>query len=167
MFKLGQRIKNIDPRENAGANVGEKGMIVEIANGKVYVEYDNGDTGNSAKPEKYYQILNEGRICKEWQDRENGYDCGPCEKYADKPSINMNPISSAIKAVKRALMSSTDRALIDAGLKDECGTFTATAIELLNQSACEADVASGANSVLVSASTAILADRKAKKEANS
>lgn len=163
----GQRIKNI---KEDSQFFGEKAMVTKVTSQKTYVEYDNGEKGFSTKPDEHYQVLNEGRICKEWRERNQGTDtaCDPCNstyENSEKPYME-KAVSSAIKAVKRALMSKTDRDLIDAGLKDECGTYTATALELLAQANAQEDVDSGADSVLVSASSAILADRKAKKEAN-
>lgn len=157
-FKVGDRIRNIDPRtsDKRGANYGEYGEVTDVDDGIVYVEYDNGDEGNSAKPEKYYQII---------EKADNA--CRPCkEEYAPRTNTKtMSVIQSAVRAVKRFAMSATERNLIDAGLKDECGVYTDTAKELLLQTMGDTDVAS-TNSVLVAASNAILAERKAQKDNN-
>lgn len=155
-FRIGDRIENIDPRDDAGDNYGEEGFVTDIDNTYVYVEYDNGTTGKSKVPEKYYQIISDRNA------RVNGARATSNTNTHMTP-IQLTPIQSVLSAVKRALMSTTEKALIDSGLKDACGTYTPTAIAILAQSAAAADVALGTDSVLIAAANAVMAEKKENK----
>ncbi len=154
---VGQRVKNIDPRDNPGANFGEKGTVTAVINGVVYVDYDNGDSGNARKPEKYYKILNEGRIAKEYRN--------------DTPSYNTTspapkPMKGIIETMKRMAMQVTapnKLKLIDSGLMLADGTYTADAKEAVLQTFCDTEPS---QTTLLAIADAILADRKAKKDNN-
>lgn len=106
-FKVGYRIQNIDPRDEPGENYGEYGTVTRVANDLVYVEYDNGNTGNSAKPEKYYKIV---------------------ERAQCSAPKTMNSI---VTFIKNLTLSADEKLLREVGLKNECGEYSSQAQQIV------------------------------------
>ncbi len=151
-FRVGDRIKNICRPKSGMGNYGEKGTVVDIDtdNGRVYVEYDNGDTGHSTNPDKYYQKLNY-----------EGYRAGTTKRVSSPVyREGKNMFDKAVNAVKRMTLSAEDKLLIREGLMTECGVYTESAIAIINQ-----DNAGAQKARLVEVATAMKADRKEDKEA--
>lgn len=146
-FYIGATVENI---HEDSERYGETATVISFGGHGIAVQYDDGYVGKAITASKYYRVLNDA----------------PCGRSAgaSEGSTMMEGIGSVLKAVKRMAMGANDKALIDSGLKDECGNYTCTAIALLNQNAAAADVALGTESVLISAANAVLADRKAKKD---
>lgn len=142
-FRIGQRIRNIKKPKSGGGNYLEFGEVVDVIDGVVYVEYENGDEGHSSKPSEYYQIINNAQG--------NSY-------VVDAPvKTNMN----LLRTIKRMTMNAGQKALIDSDLKSECGTYTKDAIDVLLQ-----EYAAENEARLIEIANGILEERKAQKEAN-
>lgn len=153
-FREGDRIECIKRPDSGNGNYGRQGVVTEInEDGVVYVEYDNGNTGQSDKPESYYKKV----VTAGYRAKDGKYVTGT--SYREPKNI-MDGITAAIR---RATMGQPNKNLVKAGLMTEGGMFTLAAVEYLAQQACAADVALGATSVLVTAATAIIADRKEQK----
>lgn len=140
-FKAGVRIINVDPRENPGANYGERGTIVDISNGYFYVAYDNGDNGKTNKPEKYYKIINDSTPCV------------TAECTAKKP------MQSITTFIKNLVLTADEKILREVGLKNECGEYSNTAKEIVLNFLTSQNEAK-----LVEWATAYKAELKAKKD---
>lgn len=107
-YEVGQRILNINPdceKENAG----EYGEIVAVMCGFVHVEYDNGNTGKSNKPEKYYKIV--------------GHNVATAT-----PKNNVNSI---VKFAKNLVLSADEKLLRKHNLKNDCGDYSCEAKEVI------------------------------------
>ncbi len=154
-FQEGDRIMCIKrPDSGNNGNFGREGVVTDVDDGVVYVEYDNGNTGNSDKPELYYKKI----VTAGHRARDGKYVSSTSHR---EPKTFMDGITAAIR---RATMGQPNKNLVKAGLMTEDGLFTESAVAYLAQQACAADVALGANSALVTAANAIIADRKENKE---
>lgn len=148
-FYVGATVENI---HKDSERYGEEATVIAYnpATG-IAVQYEDGFVGKAKTASKYYQVVND-RPCTSAE-----VPCGSNTK------TSMNEV---FKAVKRALMGANEKALIDTGLVDECGNYSAIALGILAQSAAAADVALGNDSVLVAAAKATLAERKEKSRNN-
>lgn len=149
-YKEGARIKCIKRPENGNGNFGRLGTVTEVdEDGIVYVEYDNGNTGQSNKPELYYQIVTY-----------TGVKAGKTRTISS-PSYRTsnNFMDGALNIVKRMTLTADDKKLIRAGLMTECGLYTDQATAIVEQEA-----AAAARTRLLEVATAIIADRKEAKE---
>lgn len=134
-FQVHDRVLNIDPRDEPGNNAGEQGTVTDIVGGTVYVTYDNGSTGKSSKPEKYYKRI---------------------AKNNAQSTKNMNSITTFIR---NFTLSASEKLLRKHGLKTECGTYTSTAQQLVLEK-----ITSENEPFLIEMATKFEAEQKAEKE---
>ncbi len=150
-FREGDRIKCINrPDSGKNGNFGKLGKVTEVdSDGTVFVEYDDGNTGYTTHPERYYQKVTY-----------SGYKAGSTKVVSGttrRQSNNM--IEGAINAVKRMTLTTDDKKLIRVGFMTECGLYTEEAQTVVNQDACAA-----ARTRLLAVADSIIADRKDAKE---
>lgn len=126
-FEVGDIIVNIDPRVECGMNSGKIGKIVQIDyEGYVHVQYSDGSTGKSNKPEKYYRHAFSS-------ERERYYQ--KLTPSNNKEVIN-TPMSTIKTFFKNITLSKSEKLLRKYGLKTECGEYTSTAIDIVIAKLC-------------------------------
>lgn len=143
MFEIGYRIKNLRTK---GTNAGQYGVVtdIDIDGENVYVRYDNGNTGSSNEPGRYYEIVSK-----------------TSRTSTANNTKTKTPMKNVLATVKRMLMSDDQKALIDSGLKSECGEYSQDALAVLAQ-----EYAASKEARLIEIANGILEERKAQKEAN-
>ncbi len=105
-YKTGQRIENIDPDRSPGRNKGQYGTITDVDGEDVYVDYDNGTSGHSDNPSRYYKV------------------------------INKNVMGSISKFVRNLTLSKGEKLMRKHGLKNDCGEYSETAKEIVLNKLC-------------------------------
>lgn len=110
-YRIGDRIKNIDPDTEKGRNYGQYGEVTAIWGDTVEVEYENGKVGSSANPTRYYQLVS-----------------------ASSAKKIMPSIKSFIKNIG---LSKEEKLLRKHGLKNECGEYTDLSKEIVIASIME------------------------------
>jgi hypothetical protein len=115
-YYQGTRIKNL---RTQGTNAGKYGYVISVDeyHDIVHVRYDDGNTGQTDEPERYYQIINEARDTR-------------------VSNNNTNPMNGIKTFVKNLMLSNDEKLLRKYGLKTECGEYTTTAKDIVINKLC-------------------------------
>lgn len=112
-YTVGTRILNVNPDTIGNkVNINKTGTVYKNNGEYVYVEYDDGSTGKSDNPKRYYKIINEQ----------------PCSNGA---TTSQNLMTNIVTFFKNLTLSSDDKLLRKHGLMSECGDFTQVAKDLV------------------------------------
>lgn len=134
----GKRILNVNPDTTGNrTSRGKSGIVKTVTSNTVYVRYDDGTTGHSDNPERYYRIT--GDAPKACQSKEG--------------------MNNVISFFKNLTVSSDDKLLREYDLQDEAGNFTDTAHELV-----QAKLVADSKAFLVETAKAFKAEKKANKK---
>lgn len=116
-YNVGDRIQNVSPDTKKGRNYLAYGVITEVWGGTVRVQYDNGNSGESTNPRRYYKIIGRGN-----------------DNNAPRSTSNtMNTIKNFVRALT---LSKEEKLLQKYGLKTECGEYTPQARDIVIAKLC-------------------------------
>jgi len=115
-YCVGDKIQNVSPDSKKGKNYMQYGLVTEVWGGTVRVQYDNGNSGESNNPRRYYKII----ARKMYPITQGGQ------------SAKSNNVMNTIKNFVRNLTLSTSEKLLQKyNLKTDCGSYTDQARELV------------------------------------
>lgn len=115
LYNKGDRVLNIDPRDEPSGYKGEYATVTNVVGDTVYVQYDDGHLGHSDKPWKYYKVIS--RASNDFVCKSNAFT----NEVTKKSTTMLQGIKNFIKNIA---LSSDEKLLRKYELKNDCGEYS-------------------------------------------